>query len=265
MSSTGVARAPARLVTIAPPRCKNRAGRPPTTPAMERRTFLEACALASGAAALAAAIPAGAVPRPYARARLVDAKGAPIRASSLARETNYIFHYPYASTPCFLLRLAQPAAAPASLKHEDGRAYEWSGGVGPERAIVAFSAICAHRLAYPTREVSFIRYQRDKSATSEGSVIHCCADHSVYDPKRGARVVAGPAPQPLAAILLEHVAASDELVATGTLGPEQFDAFFLKYAFKLDMEYGGGKSRAAVGATTVVRELAQYCRNTVQC
>ena len=35
--------------------------------------------------------------------------------------------------------------------------------------IVAFSAICAHKLAYPTREVSFIRYQRDRSATSGGA------------------------------------------------------------------------------------------------
>jgi len=233
---------------------------------MERRTFLETCAFASGAAALGALpLPAGAVARSYDRVRLVDAKGGPVRAAALARETNYVFHYPFVSTPCFLLRLAKPAVAQASLRREDGTAYAWSGGVGTDRSIVAFSAICAHRLAYPTREVSFIRYQRDKSATSEGNVIHCCADHSVYDPHAGARVVAGPAPQPLAAILLEHDPARDELFATGTLGPEQFDAFFAKYAFKLDLEYGGRRVRAPVGPTSVVRELAQYCRNTVQC
>ena len=166
-------------------------------------------------------------------------KGEPIRAGALAAETNYVFHYPYASTPCFLLRLPRVASGAVNLKREDGAAYAWNGGVGPERSIVAFSAICAHKLAYPTRDVSFIRYQKDQSATSAGSVIHCCADHSVYDPSAGARVVSGPAPQPLAAIVLEHDPATDAIHALGTLGPEQFDAFFKKYEFKLGMEYGG--------------------------
>lgn len=233
---------------------------------MERRGFLEACALISGGAALAHArvVQGASAPRRYARTRLVDIHGSPIRASGLAAETNYVFHYPFAATPCFLLRLPRPAATPAALRREDGGRYEWPGGVGPDRSIVAFSAICAHKLAYPTREVSFIRYQRDRSATSGGSVIHCCADHSVYDPTQGARVVSGPAPQPLAAIVLEHDVAKDELHALGTVGAEQFDAFFRKYEFKLGIEYGG-RSRAPVDGTTVVRELAQYCRNTIQC
>jgi hypothetical protein len=97
-------------------------------------------------------------------------------------------------------------------------------------------------------------------------VIHCCADHSVYDPTEGARVVAGPAPQPLAAIALEHDAAKDELHALGTQGPEQFDAFFAKYDMKLILEYGStAKAHAPVEGTTVVRELTSYCRNTIQC
>ncbi|HEX4884726.1 MAG TPA: (2Fe-2S)-binding protein, partial [Casimicrobiaceae bacterium] len=119
---------------------------------------------------------------------------------------------------------------------------------------------------YPTRDVSFIRYQKDRSATSGGAVIHCCADHSVYDPAQGARVVSGPAPQPLAAVLLEHDATTDELVAVGTVGPEQFDAFFVKYGAKLELEYGSAtKARRAVGPRTEVRELGAYCRMTIQC
>ena len=141
----------------------------------------------------------------------------------------------------------------------------WSELVGPGRAIVAFSAICAHKLAYPTREVTFIRYKAQQSATSDAGVIHCCADHSVYDPAGGARVVSGPAPQPLAAIVLDHDPATDQLVATATLGAEQFDAFFAKYAFKLALEYGEGKARRPVGERSVVRELAQYCRQTINC
>ena len=156
--------------------------------------------------------------------------------------------------------------APRTDCRRDGSRYDWQGGVGPDRSLVAFSAICAHKLAYPTREVSFIRYQRDRSATSSGHVIHCCADHSVYDPSEGARVVAGPAPQPLAAIVLEHDASTDALYALGTQGAEQFDAFFARYDMKLVLEYGStAKAHARVEDTTVVRELTSYCRNTIQC
>lgn len=234
---------------------------------MKRRSFLGSCAALSGAATLGPLGEAWAQgePRLYARTRLVDVHGEPLRARALAAETNYIFHYPFVATPCFLLRLRRPVAAPARLKREDGASYAWSGGVGADRTVVAFSAICAHKLAYPTRDVSFIRYQKDRSATSAGAVIHCCADHSVYDPAEGARVVSGPAPQPLAAVLLEHDAASDGLVATGTVGPEQFDAFFRRYEVKLDLEYGARKARAAVGERTEVRELSAYCRTTIQC
>ena len=234
---------------------------------MERRKFLESCALASGAAALATAARAwGAVPpRLYAPARLVDAHGEPLRASTLAARTNYVFHYPFAGTPCFLLRLGQAVTSPVTLQREDGESYAWTGGVGPGRAIVAFSAICAHKLAYPTRDVSFIRYQAQKSPQSAADVIHCCAEHSVYDPARGAHVVSGPAPQPLAAILLAYDSRADGLHALGTVGAEQFDAFFGKYDFKLAMEYGQGKARQPVGERAVVRELAQYCRQTIQC
>jgi arsenite oxidase small subunit len=209
---------------------------------------------------------AEATPRRYARSRLIDIHGDPIRADALTVEANYVFHYPYAATPCLLLRLAHPVPARPALRREDGGLYSWQGGVGPARTLVAFSAICAHKLAYPTRDVSFIRYQRERSATSSGRVIHCCADHSVYDPAEAARVVAGPAPQPLAAIMLEYDAARDELYAVGTVGPEQFDRFFAKYEFKLALEYGNpARARAATDATSVVRELAAFCKTTIQC
>jgi Rieske Fe-S protein len=233
---------------------------------VERRKFLGACAAVSGAAGFPAwPAWADAPPRLYPRATLVDPFGTPLRAKSLAPETNYVFPFPYAGTPCFLLDLGRAAAGPATLRRDDGTTYEWRGGVGPSRSIVAFSAICAHKLAYPTRDVSFIRYQPQQSARAAAHVIHCCAEHSVYDPAAGARVVSGPAPQPLAAILLGYDAAKDELAALGTVGAEQFDAFFRKYEFKLAMEYGEGKAGRPVGPTTVVKELAQYCRQTIQC
>ena len=130
---------------------------------------------------------------------------------------------------------------------------------------MAYSAICAHQLAYPTRDISFISYRNESSPRNRHArVIHCCAEHSQYDPADGGRVVAGPAPQPLAAILLEHTAASDELTAVGTLGGEMFNQFFAKYAFRLELE-NGGATRRVVDGIAVVTELENYCRQQVKC
>jgi arsenite oxidase small subunit len=168
----------------------------------------------------------------------------------------------------FLLDLGK-AALPATLNTKDRLAYEWPGGVGAKRSVVAFSAICAHQLVYPTKDLSFISFRKGPAVNpqtpSQGSdLIHCCADHSQYDPARGARVLRGPAEQPLCAVLLEHDAKSDQLTATGTLGGELFDAFFKKYEMKLSLEMGSGVRQAVAGRSTV-RELERFCRNPVRC
>ena len=231
---------------------------------MERREFVAFC-VASAAAAATPPVAADAQPRRYSRARLTDGSGAPLLGKAVPANRNLIFHYPYAATPCFLLNLGRPAAASAQLKTADEKPYEWHGGVGAERSIVAYSAICAHRLTYPTRDISFISYRTEKSARNPfAPVIHCCSEHSQYDPAAGARVVAGPAPQPLAAILLEHDAASDELFAVGTLGGELFNEFFDKYAFRLQLEHGAA-ARAPVNGACVVRALEDFCRQQVKC
>src|SRR5690349_5154666 len=205
---------------------------------MERREFVSFC-VATAAAATAPAIAADSQPRLYSRSRLVDGKGTPILGKSIPPERNLIFNYPYAATPCFLLNLGRPAAAATHLQTADKQSYAWHGGVGAARSIVAYSAICAHKLTYPTREISFISFRSERSARNKfGSVIHCCSEHSQYDPAEGARVVAGPAPQPLAAVLLDWNAATDEIHAVGTLGGEMFNEFFEKYAFRLQMEHG---------------------------
>lgn len=231
---------------------------------MERRDFIGFCA-AAAATAGAPALAADARPHFYGRARLVGADGTPLRAQGIPARRNLIFHYPYASTPCFLLNLGQPAAASAQLKTEGGESYEWRGGVGARRSIVAYSAICAHQLTYPTRDISFISFRTEKSARNKfADVIHCCSEHSQYDPAQGGRVLAGPAPQPLAAILLEHDPADDGLYAVGTLGGEMFEAFFAKFAFRLALD-NGGEPRRPVEGTARVTALEDYCRQQVKC
>jgi arsenite oxidase small subunit len=224
--------------------------------------------LACGASALAASLPAApadASPRFYSRARLVDPAGRPLRAGALPENRNFIFHYPFAGTPCFLLNLGKPTKPSAQLKTADEQTYEWPGGVGAGHSIVAYSAICAHRLTYPTREISFISYRGEKSAASRfAQVIHCCSEHSQYDPAEGAKVLAGPAPQPLAAILLEHDPTSDGLFAVGTLGGELFNEFFSKYEFRLALDYGGHAKTTVEGRSTV-SELTEYCKQQVKC
>jgi arsenite oxidase small subunit len=202
--------------------------------------------------------------RTYSRALLVDERGDPLKAATLKPLTNYVFHYPFEATPVFLLHLGRPAT-PQSLSTRDRDGYAWPGGVGAQRSIVAYSAICAHQLVYPTREVSFISFRKTRAQRGvQDELIHCCADHSQYDPARGAQVLSGPATQPLCAVLLSHDAKADTLTAYATLGGELFDDFFKKYEMKLSLEVGA-KARNVVAGQTVVRELEKFCKNAIQC
>jgi len=237
---------------------------------MDRRRFVRLCATSMAVAGA----PCGALsaiegePRRYDPATLVDREGRPIKASQLLPDRNYLFHYPYLGTPCFLLNLATPPSRQeVGLQTDDGLGYHWQGGVGPRHAIVSYSAICAHQLAYPTKQLSFISYKGTpgKNSRATPNTIHCCAEHSEYDPAAGARVVAGPAKQPLAAILLEYQPQTDALLAVGTVGGELFEAFFAKYDFKLAMEHGRDKARQRVSGTTVVSELTQFCQQEIHC
>ena len=86
----------------------------------------------------------------------------------------------------------------------------------------------------------------------------------MYDPAAGGRVVSGPAPQPLATILLEHDAKKDEIRAVGTFGGEMFAEFFRKYEFRLQMEMGE-RAKTAVDKAATVKELANYSSQWAQC
>jgi len=240
---------------------------------MLRRHFLFGCAAAAAAAepallaqhAQAAQQASSTEPRRWSRARLLDADGAPLKAAAIEPRRALLFPYPFVGTPAFLIDLGRPTQRAVSLETQDDRRYTWDGGVGPKRSIVAFSAICAHRMAYPTRAISFINYRDEPSVvTQRAQVIHCCSEHSEYDPAAGARVLAGPATQPLAAIVLEHDATDDSLHAIGTRGGELFDAFFDHFAMKLALEHGGAEHRP-VGESTTAIPIERYCRQLMRC
>jgi Rieske Fe-S protein len=234
---------------------------------MQRRDFIKICAASAAACTPSAFSAANMKPRFYERAQLVVENGRPLKAAALTPGENYLFHYPFEGTPSFLINLGRATVQNVELKTEQGANYLWPGGVGADRSIVSYSAICAHRMTYPTRQISFISY-RDRSTGSKLSrpkTIHCCSEHSEYDPAAGARVLGGPATQPLSAILLEHDAASDTLHAVGTLGGEMFNAFFEKFEFKLALDYGADRARRRVAGVTPVTTLQNFCKQQVKC
>lgn len=231
----------------------------------DRREFMHHCAIGA-ASCVAQPLLAAPTSTRYERVKLVDADGRAIKLSSLKTNHNYVFNYPFATTPCFLLNLDQAMPEKIGLKTEAGVSYDWPGGVGPKKTLVAYSAICAHKLAYPSAQVSFISFRQKASrASTRKNVITCCADASVYDPFAGAKVLSGPAPQPLATILLEHDVKSDEIYAIGTFGGEKFTEFFDKYTFKLTLDSGSSDVKAPAKNTAVLKDLSNYSTQTASC
>lgn len=242
---------------------------------LSRRGFTKLCASALSLFATPARLFArtDSVVRRYGRVRLVDAFDTPLASGDLAEGENYIFHYPYITTPCFLINLGRPAPAGTELQTEAGERYRWEGGSGPGRSVVAYSAICAHRMTYPAHAVSFINYRHravgflglDERREHRDRVIYCCSEKSVYDAADGARVMGGPAPQPLAVILLEHDPETDGYYATGAVGGILFERFFEEFGFQLALEYRTSDIRQRVSGNSQVIPLSQYCRNQVLC
>jgi arsenite oxidase small subunit len=235
--------------------------------ALNRRGFVKAC----GAAAMTAAVSGRLAPPAFAledapRLKLVDKAGDPIKAGTLEVGANYIFLYPYVSTPCLLLRLGAPTRRDVTQTGRDEAAYTWPGGAGADGAVVAYSAICSHLLTYDSTARSFLTYNQGRSKLSGAQgAITCCAHASAFDPANGAKVVTGPATFPLAAVGLDYDPASDELTAVGLVGTAVIDKFFEAYRGDLNAEYGRGAYRALLEDTTTVLPIGEYSRQVVRC
>lgn len=233
-----------------------------------RRRFMHLCSATAAAMTLPAA--AEQPLTAFTRVSLVDKNDRPLQVDRLVFEQEYLFFYPYVSTPCFLLRLPQPTE-PVDLETEEGRPYRWQGGAGADHSVVSFAAICSHKLTHPSGPVSFIGYRKEpigylneeNRVERRGAVIQCCSEHSVYDPAAGARVIAGPAPQPLTSIALE----ADEqgrLHAHGVYGGSLYERFFERFDHRLDLEFEG-RARQPVTDRARVVTAEDYSRMRIQC
>jgi Rieske Fe-S protein len=245
-----------------------------TSDRLARRGFMKLCAASAAAVGIAPELLASTAPvKHYARVRLVHAGGQAVAAGALPVGESLVFNYPHATTPCFLLNLGRALEGNLGLRTESGDEYLWPGGVGPASSIVAFSAICAHKMSHPAKTVSFINYRHEdvsfrdhaQKIIKRDGVIFCCSEKSVYDPARGARVLGGPARQPLCAIVLEHDPADDALYAIGSRGGEMFEKFFATFTPRLQMEWGLSNVRAPVTGSSTVLAIDEYSRTQMLC
>lgn len=247
---------------------------------MDRRKFNRVCtSLLAGAAGLSQQAATASL-RSYPTTLLVDSNNQVLDFNNLKPGTCLIFNYPFVTTPCFLIRLDSGKLVPghnpdgsqsATLTDRAGQTYEWQGGVGPDHTLVAFSAICTHKMSHPAEPISHINFRTeekefftDGKKTQQSQVIMCCSEHSIYDPADGARVLSGPAPQPLAAISLK-VSKTGEISATGSYGEDMYDTFLEKFGFRLAMESGVSDPATLVGETSAAIPAAEFSRQQIRC
>ncbi len=232
---------------------------------MERRGFVKLCVGSAAWLAAGARVARAGSYTDFPKVRLTDAQGAPFKASALASDEAYVFHFPFHSLPCFLINLGKPASGPQELTSESGN-YTWQGGVGKNASLVAYVAVCTHQLAYAAKDGSQIRYAAGNSviAGRPGTIV-CCAHASVFDPARGAQREHGDARDPLLPVRLEFDSADDALYATGLGGTELVERFFKTYRRELISEYGPGVYKEPVRNTTAAVPLSKYATSISEC
>ena len=240
---------------------------------MQRRNFLK---VVGAGATVVAVYPSmiggtlradnGQLFKAYEKVQLVDGEGNPIKASSLEAEKTYVFNYPQVAVPCFLINIGEKANNEVKLQSEDGTEYVWSGAVGENNSIVAYTAICPHQLTHTNKEDSFMSYVPRKAKTmayTEGGVIICASHLSAFDPKNGAKNLSGPAPQPLASIVLEHDK-NDHIWAVAVLGQDKFHDYFKSFKSEFKEQFGGKrKAKKFVKLSVPTVAISEYTKDII--
>lgn len=163
---------------------------------VSRRSFLKS---GGGAAAAVASVGVGvatapmaanaAVPLGVGSTSLPYPKKAVSKLINLPLNTANVFNYPDDSSMCYLIKMG----------------HEVPGGVGPEKDIVAFSAMCTH-MGCPVSYDNGVR------------VFKCGCHYSMFDPENGGQMVCGQATEDLPKILLEFDAKTETVNAIGIDG-----------------------------------------------
>jgi Rieske Fe-S protein len=240
---------------------------------MERRIFLHLSATSTIALAVTPAFftqklysEDGSLFQTFEKVQLKDAEGNALKSSTLISEENYVFMYPYLSTPVIMVNLATSAQKDIKLKADDGTEYLFKGGVGSKGSIVAYSAICPHQLTHPQASMSMFQYVGEKGKTlayDKGGVFVCTSHLSAFEPKEGGKVVGGPAREGLAQIILD-IDADDNIWAIAVLGPLKFQAFFDAFKQVLKAEYGRNGAKKSVKRETKVQTLQHFSGELIQ-
>jgi len=235
---------------------------------LRRREFVKVCA---GVAAAVSARPeallaTSAARQQYNRVKLMRSAAQPLTPEDVEQSISYVFTYPFSETPCFLINLGRKIKSTEGLTTAIGESYQSIDGLGEESSIVAFSAICTHKLSHPAKAISFIDYRAESTSyvdheldsQTQSNIIFCCSERSAYDPAQGGRVLGGPAVEPLTNIIVELDESDGAIYATGTIGGNVFDRFFEKFGPRLSLEYGSDEYLKPIEGEAVVTTLDEY-------
>jgi arsenite oxidase small subunit len=202
----------------------------------------------------------------YKKALLTDANGKPIWFDTIAKDAAYIFNYPFAATPNFLLFLDLPVK-PMQFTTIEGKSYDAPGGAGKDRNLVAYSAICPHQLSYPNKEFSVINYydKKEQGCASGVQLIKCCAHNSIFDPKICGKKIDGPAENHMTMIVLEADEKEKKIYAVGVAGKSQYEEFFDIYKQDVRKDYGSSaKAKEELEKIPVIR-MDKYSASLIRC
>jgi len=240
---------------------------------MQRRNFLRLSATSAMAVAVAPSLITqklyaedGSLFKAYEKVQLKDAEGNPLKAAALVVEENYVFNYPHAATPAIMVNLKDAASKDVKLKDSEGTEYVYRGGVGSKGTIVAYSAICAHQMTRPTKDMAMFQYvpSTGKTLAYETAGVFVCSSHlAAYDAKEGGKVLGGPATQGLASIVLE-IDADDNIWAVAVLGPDMFEDYFDAFKQELKAEHGRRGAKKLIKDEAAAIPLKDFTAEIIQ-
>ena len=162
----------------------------------------------------------------YPMTQLLDTDGSALTVDKVENEYNvstgelYLFNYPLRNEPNFLLNLAPANRQSPSPTHPG--AFDVPYGIGTNKSIVAYSAICQH-LGCPAPAIAYYppgtcsQTFNTPNMTGQPFYIHCSCHGSTYDPANSANNLTGPAVLPLPQVLLQEV--DGNIYAYGEIGP----------------------------------------------